>query len=459
MSNTTKNNIKIAITIILLTITAIVISNCSQKKDNYKQTIAPPVPNADIQFKKIAVNADSNVVIESPTGTKIKIKPQTFISKNGTPVKGKVDFKFREFHNAYDILRSGIPMSTDQNRNNFLESAGMIELRAYQNNEELSIDPQKNIEIQLASFKHSDGYDLFYLENNTDWKTKVSFKMGINDSKQEKLKKLSNVPPKPYEYDSTKEIVFDLSSNLSDAPYLKPFKDMQWRIDPKDATPTIINAMRVNWDEVSIKELNHTKMLYELTFKKEIEEPSLSGNEDKKFTKSIVVKAAPLLHEQNKRQNRKALAVQMKAYNDIVAKIEDEKMRVSKEADLVNTFKINKMGIWNIDKFQKKEELIFTKVSFDFEKEIDPEINHVKIFVIFEDDNSVIQYLPKDFSKIGITKDKKLSIIAVLPHNKLAIVNNDGIKKQIALNNGKIYLATNKVDAISYLSNFDIATK
>jgi hypothetical protein len=459
MSNTTKNNIKIAITIILLTTTAIVISNCSQKKDNYKQTIAPPVPNADIQFKKTAVNADSNVVIESPTGTKIKIKPQTFISKNGTPVKGKVDFKFREFHNAYDILRSGIPMSTDQNRNNFLESAGMIELRAYQNNEELSIDPKKNVEIELASFKPSDSYDLYYLDNNTDWKTKDSFETGVNVSKQQKLKRLSNIPPKPYNEDSTQEIVFDLSSNLTEAPYLKPFKDMQWRINPKDATPAIINAMRVNWDEVSIKELNHRKMIYELTFKKEIENPTSSGNDFIKTTNSIVVKATPFLHEKNIRQNRKAFAVQMKVYNDIIAKVEDEKMRVSKEADLVNTFKINKMGIWNIDKFQKKEELIFTKVSFDFEKEIDPEINHVKIFVVYEDDNSVIQYLPKDFNKIGITKDKKISIIAVLPNNKLAVVNNDAIKKQIALKNEKIYLVTNKVEANSYLSNFDMASK
>ena len=459
MSNIIQNNIKIAITILLLTTSTIIISNCSQKNNKYKQTIEPPVPQADIQFKKTIVNADSNIVIESSTGTKIKIKAQTFISKNGTPVKGNVDFKFREFHNAYDILRSGIPMSTSQDRNSFLASAGMIELRAYQNNEELSIDPQKNVEIQLASFKPSDGYDLFYLENNTDWKTKDSFETGVNVLKQEKLKSLSNFPTKPYEEDSTKEIVFDLSSNLSDAPYLKPFKDMSWRIDPKDATPIIINAMRVNWDEVSIKELNHRKMLYELTFKKEIEDPSLSGNEDKKFTKSIVVKATPLLHEQNKRQNRKAFALQMKAYNDILAKMEDEKLRVSKEADLVNSFKINKMGIWNVDKFLKREDLIFTKVSFDFEKEIDPEINHVKIYVIYEDDNSVIQFLPSDFSKIGIIKDKKISIVAVLPQNNLAVVNYEAIKKQIALNNEKIYLVTNKVEANSYLSNFDMASK
>lgn len=459
MSNTTKNNIKIALTIILLTTTAIVISNCSQKKDKYNQTIAPPVPNADIQFRKISVNADSNVLIESPTGTKIKINSKTFISKNGTPVTGNIDFKFREFHNAYDILRSGIPMSTDQNRNNFLESAGMIELRAYQDNQELNIDPQKNIEIQLAAFKPADGYDLYYLDNNTDWKTKDSFEMGINLSKQEKLKSLSKYPQQPNDEDSFKEIIFDLSSNVTDAPYLKPFKDMQWRIDENDVTPAIVNAMRVNWDEVSIKELNHRKMLYEMTFKKETEKPSPSGNDFIKTTNSIVVKATPLLHAKNKRQNRISFAVQLKAYKDIVAKIEDEKLRVTKEADLVNTFKINKMGIWNVDKFLKRDDLIFTKVSFDFEKEIDPEINHVKIYVIYEDDNSVIQYLPGDFAKIGIIKDKKTSIVAVLPKNKLALVNYNNIKNQLALNNGKLDLVTSKVDANTYLSKFDVALK
>ena len=113
------------------------------------------------------------------------------------------------------------------------------------------------------------------------------------------------------------------------------------------------------------------------------------------------------------------------------------------------------MGIWNIDKIQKQENIIFTRLTFDFEKEIDLEINHVKLFVIYEDDNSVIPYLLSDFKKIGIPKDKKISIVAILPKNKLAVVENDVIKSRVLINNENIYLTTNKVDAVSYFSKFD----
>ena len=268
MLNINKNNKKIGRSFFLLTTIAIVLSNCSQKKEKYIQAITPPVEAADLSFKKFTINTDSTVIIESQTGSQIKIQPGTFILKNGQPIKGNVDFKFREFHNAYDILRSGIPMSSNQERKDFLQSAGMIELHAYQNNEELNISPDKNIDIQLASYKTSEGYSLYYLDNNINWQTRDSFESKVNVRKQDKLNKLDNIPIKPSEEDSIRDIVFELASNLSETPYLRPFKDLQWKIDEKEVNAKIIEALRVTWDEVSIKELNHRKMKYELTFRK-----------------------------------------------------------------------------------------------------------------------------------------------------------------------------------------------
>ena len=455
MLNINKNNKKIGRSFFLLTTIAIVLSNCSQKKEKYIQAITPPVEAADLAFKKFTINTDSTVIIESQTGSQIKIQPGTFILKNGQPIKGNVDFKFREFHNAYDILRSGIPMSSNQERKDFLQSAGMIELHAYQNNEELNISPDKNIDIQLASYKTSEGYSLYYLDNNINWQTRDSFESKVNVRKQDKLNKLDNIPIKPSEEDSIKDIVFELASNLSETPYLRPFKDLQWKIDEKEVNAKIIEALRVTWDEVSLKELNHRKMKYELTFRKKMEQISDSGKVNKIIINSVVVYATPLLNKKNNMQNRKAFAVQMKGYNEILDRIAAEKIRVSKEADLVNNFRINKMGIWNIDKIQKQENIIFTRLTFDFEKEIDLEINHVKLFVIYEDDNSVIPYLLSEFKKIGIPKDKKISIVAILPKNKLAVVENDVIKSRVLINNENIYLTTNKVDAVSYFSKFD----
>ena len=120
----------------------------------------------------------------------------------------------------------------------------------------------------------------------------------------------------------------------------------------------------------------------------------------------------------------------MKEYNDYVTKIEEEKTRVEKEADLLNAFQINKMGIWNIDCLQRQTDVIFTKINFDFQNEIDPIVNKIKVYVIFEERNSVVQYFPNEFNKIGIPDGKRVSIVAVLPNNKIAFVENEEIQNQ-----------------------------
>ena len=196
MSSNNKNKLKIGIIVVLLVITAFFVSTHISRQDEYVQKVIPPVPDADLKFKNYEINSDSLSLLKTPTGTQIKVQPGSFIHKNGTKVNGLVSFKLREMHNPYDILCSGIPMSLNQTRSGFLESAGMIEMRAFQNNEELEVNPQKNIDVQLAAYKPSKGYQLYYLEDN-NWKTKDTFLTIQNIDKQQELNRLKKLPPPP----------------------------------------------------------------------------------------------------------------------------------------------------------------------------------------------------------------------------------------------------------------------
>ncbi len=416
------------------------------KNENYNQQINPPIKNADLPFSEIVFNADSAITIEKENGTLIRIPANAFINPQGKAITGKVSFKYRTFENAIDIFRSGIPMSTNQDRNAFLQSAGMIELNAYQEGNQLMLKPEKYIDVELASFKKTDGYELYYLNDSANWNVTNNFNNIENSRKKLKLQNLIT-PISPNPEDSIQDLIFEMVANLEDAPYLKSFENLKWKIDRKNISDELLEAMRVDWDDVAIKEINKRKMKYEMVFTKTMRDFSSNA-----VTKTFKVNASPVFNKNEKRAFRNDFSEKMKDYEINFAKYTAEKLRVEQEADMVNQFRINKMGIWNVDKIINDADLLITNISFDFEKEIDPSTNHIMIYVIYEDNNSVIPYLPKDLKKVGLLRNKKMKILAVLPNNKIAIVNDEEIKAQLKISADRLFLKTVKSNAEEYLN-------
>ena len=126
-----KIYIKIAAALLILLSLFFVWMKFSKDKIQYEQNIHPPIKSQDIAFEEYRFHKDSTLKIERATGTLISISPNTFVHKNGSEVRDSVLLKVREFHNTEDIFRSGIPMSIDKKRKQILQSAGMIELRAF----------------------------------------------------------------------------------------------------------------------------------------------------------------------------------------------------------------------------------------------------------------------------------------------------------------------------------------
>jgi len=417
------------------------------KNEKYNQQINPPIKNVDLPFSEIVFNADSAITIEKENGTLIRIPANAFKTPQGKDVTGNVSFKYRTFENAIDIFRSGIPMSTNQDRNAFLQSAGMIELNAYQEGKPLMLKPEKYIDVELASFKKTDGYELYYLNDSANWNVSNNFNNIENSRKKLKLKNLM-VPVSPNPEDSIQDLIFEMVANLNEVPYLKSFENLKWKIDRKNISDELLEAMRVDWDDVAIKEINKRKMKYEMVFTKTMRDFSSDA-----ITKTFKVNASPVFNKDEKRAFKNDFVEKMKVYEVDFAKYTQEKIRLEREADMVNQFRINKMGIWNVDKIMNNADLLITNISFDFEKEIDPSTNHIMTYVIYEDNNSVISYLPKDLKKVGLLRNKKMKILAVLPNNKIAIVNDDEIKAQLKISADRLFLKTVKASAVEYLNS------
>ena len=89
-------------------------------------------------------------------------------------VEGDVEIRYREYRNPAEMAFSGIPMIYEEDTNEYrFNSAGMIEVRAYQNNEALNIKPGADFTIDYNVTQQVDSCFFFALDDeNQKWEKK-----------------------------------------------------------------------------------------------------------------------------------------------------------------------------------------------------------------------------------------------------------------------------------------------
>jgi hypothetical protein len=416
----------------LLIVLIFFVIGCSNKKILYEQKIDAPLSNNTLAFDLYAYKQDTSMVIATSKGTVIKIDPNTFTYANGAIVYNQIQIKVREMHTANDIFKSGIPMSVDGARNNFLQSGGMLEIRAFDNNEELKIADGNSIGIELANFSPANGFSLFYLQGNENWKVNDTFNLKKNERKANALDKIVNLLKQPFTKKSS--LIKDnylIVANLKEVPHLKAFQNQNWKILDGTNPEIVQKCMRLSWDDVVVTPIKNKKNLYNLAFTRSI--MVLGSGYD---TISLNVQATP------SNTSDTSFKKQLDDYNKAIVRLNDEKIRLQAEADMVSSFQIRQLGVWNIDKIMNNEDLVKCSLKFDFEKNIDPLVNHVKLFVLYEEDNSVVYYLPQDWDKVRLSKTKRISLVAVLPNNKVAIVDPKSVNAMVKQGSSNIFFNT-----------------
>lgn len=133
--------------------------------DAKKPFIAPPSKKLDIPYTTYKVNNSKGGELAHHTKTRIKIPKNSFVNKEGQEIIGDVEIKYREFHDQADIIASGIPMTYDSAGAKYtFESAGMFDVKGYQNGKEVFLKQGKPITVELASRYTDDSYNQYYLD-------------------------------------------------------------------------------------------------------------------------------------------------------------------------------------------------------------------------------------------------------------------------------------------------------
>jgi hypothetical protein len=264
------------------------------KAEESKPCIHPPIPGLDVAYTVYKVTAGKGAKLGFKTGSVITIPKNAFADNNGNIIKGEVELRYREFHDAADFFVSGIPMTYDSAGTRYqFESAGMVEIQAFQDGRQINMAPGKKVDISLSSAQNGGEYNLYKLDTNiNNWsclgKDKVvakakspapapafdaekelakmpEFKAAeakIAESEKTREEQLAALPKpeaEPRKPQQVKKGRFteDLDVDYSEFPEIASFKNVAWEVgdENKDFNSAKFNYINsIEWESIDIKE-------------------------------------------------------------------------------------------------------------------------------------------------------------------------------------------------------------
>jgi hypothetical protein len=394
-------------------ITTIPLQTNEQNAKSNKAFIAPPIAKLNVPYQKFKLKSEHGATLKTQSNSKIIVPKNAFVNKKGENIIGDVEIKFREFHNQADIIASGIPMKYDSaGIQSHLESAGMIDIKGYQNNEPVFINPKKQITVELQSTQITDKFNMYALDtvaknwtylhrdNSLKGLEKQDNTVKENNVTKTIQKQIDAIPPKieiekvvyskkinqlPKANEPTKPSKaiegrpkFQLDVNAKEFPELATFNNMVFEVGSENKNYNS-KLSEITWSSAEISEGSQKGKNYLLTLKlrDRIEKlfvyPALTGKDfdnalktyDIKYIEYKNVLAKRLadekrLKEEFEKKQAEYLAEQKKLNDDLIK--ERIKIRQEQEQQLANQFKsignqqrvtrifqVSNFGIYNSD--------------------------------------------------------------------------------------------------------------
>lgn len=426
---------------------------CNGKKNIHdaspkKLEIKSPIPQADIKFEEFEVDNSKEQIIKTKRGSTITIPAGSIVDKDAKAA-GKVKLKYREFHDAVDILVSGIPMNYDAMGNSRnMQTAGMFEIRAEKAGEALSVAEGQKIDVKMASYETGTDYNFFQLdENGKGWQfIDYNSKIEANPEKEKLKKELAKKGPSLAFPLDDKYFVFDYWAIL-DIMFNDDYNVIMQNKD-NPAVQSKIKKYGLMWlssychDQINFKGVVLPASLF--VWKK------LSNNSFPAWLKdgktdfcSLTAKGNNIyelnVEESNGKQIYKATIECImplnqlfkfsaeyweKNYKDAMAKVEAEMERLKFEADVFRSMQISGFGIYNYDKLMGDDENIKVIANFDAEeslKKAQSNYTMEDVYYIPGDEKTLIKLPKSNWGKLNLVPTNKGRFISILPGQTLGI--------------------------------------
>ncbi len=396
-----------------------------------KLKVNQPFKNVN-QSPKVLTHKDNEQAqtFTMETGTVIRVPAAAFEYMDGTPVQGAVELQFTEMHSASEIVVSGIPMKyiDEKGEEQWMQSAGMFEIKGFQNDKEVKIAEGKELEVELQSDVAGD-YDFWsFDEEKGNWNNEgpVAAKEGpvqtvtptAVQSKINQLKKQTKKKPvKPTINEANKLVFNDL--NLDRCPDLKGQKPVVLLFADNDASKAPEKNKWIRkpgiWHKKTITPVAGSDGLYELT---------LFG--DKMY--QIKVKAAPSALEVDKA--KAAYQKELAEYNQSIKLLKDTEALAEQRQSFIRMTRVRGFGRYNCDVLWNRRDAVNLRADFDVEDVADMVEDMAMIYLITDNDRTVINLPKRSWNSFRFSPSADNKILAVLPDNTAAVFTESEFEEQ-----------------------------
>lgn len=443
---------------ILLVIIAIFGLQYCQTSNNsgVSEVVNPPFKNIDVSYNTFELDASKGKTLKMDNGTRIIIPANAFVDANGNQITGKVFIKYREFHNAADVIASGITMRYDSAGLNHFETAGMFEIQGFQkttaqaqviptqssSEKEVFIAPGESIDVTMASFAEEDNYNFYYLDNNTrNWVYKGNSKGEENTEKVAYLDEVAPIPLKPVEpKQATSDMqVFDLQLNPNEYPDFASLQGILWQYVGDEANNPYAKenewVFDSNWDNLSLNPSKVAEGQYTISF-------TADG-------KLVSLEASPVFSgAKNKKKAMKRFQKKMQKYEKAMQKRNEATARKAAEANVLRSFRINNFGIFNHDRLYNLP-AVTLNASFKTNEGL---LTDAKVFLIPGDGRGIIEYKSYEWKTFRYNPEERNRLLAVMANDKVATFSSEQFTK-LSIKKGESFTFEMNVEEVSSLAD------
>lgn len=431
--------------------------------------ILPPLPGKDIAFTSYRISFKDGGIIEYPTGSRIIIPPSAFSKNDQSIISDSVLIRYREFHDAASIFLSGIPMNYDSaGISRTLESAGMIEIHAFDGDQEITVAPQKKINICLVSQNNESRFNLYELDTiqkNWIYKGKDQIQQFAVTEKQTAVlrsaKKQTPAVPVPEAFQPVladpQKYSFKIAYDAEMFPELAAYENMLFEVTDTGFKPAYF---KIHWDRISLQ--NGSKDgEYIVNLKKK--DTTIHVNAIPVFDKENYARALTTFQEKHKNaakmQAQKEAADQAKldaVERDLSNYNRNQLMHAAAGVSFtsVRNFSIMQTGIFNSDFPLPPNPVVAMAKSFSVNDNTNAPLTYTTIFMMEKGKNTVFRFSKNEDLRFNPSARKL--IWTVTQKNQIAFFNPSDFSKQTSAAKKVIVplLAKNQDAALTEIKQF-----
>lgn len=241
-------------------------SNVAETTPAFIQPLFAGAENADTT---LTVDAATGGMFFNSNGSIISVPGSAFLDSAGKPVSGAVELRYKEFHDPAKIFMAGIPMTYDSAGTQYhFESAGMIEISAWQNGQPLRVNTDSMIHVAIVSNSDEERFNTYYLDTAAKkWEYVNDTKAVVyNPPSTDSLAgsvipsgvegATATEPPVAPKVADKNKPSFAIAFDPNEFPELVAYKGVRFEVD-ENQTPYNKEDKKVAWEDVVIKRMKN----------------------------------------------------------------------------------------------------------------------------------------------------------------------------------------------------------